>query len=66
MIIGYEKIAVIFILHLYIVAHCTKIIAQVQVSGGAYAAHYNLFAHNGSKIQNGVEGIKKAPEWELE
>jgi hypothetical protein len=38
--IGDEEEAVVILLHLYKVCYCSKIISQVQVAGGADAAHY--------------------------
>jgi hypothetical protein len=42
MVIGYEKIALVLMLHLNRIAHHAKIITQVQVARRSYPAYYSI------------------------
>ena len=42
MVISYEKITVVIMLHLNSIAHHTKIIAKVQVACRSYPAYYSI------------------------
>ena len=42
MIVSYEEIAIVFVLHLDEVLERSEVVAQVQVSGWAYAAYYSF------------------------
>jgi hypothetical protein len=43
--IGNKKVAVEIFLHPYEIAHCTKIITEVQITCGANSANNNWFIH---------------------
>lgn len=43
--VGDEEIAIIIILHPHEIAQSPEIVAQMEVSRGAYAAQYYLFFH---------------------